>query len=693
MPHPVQRPSRMSRNGGWRPLGHGLFTVFLLVCLTSAAFPDEDKPAATPLDRLKAEDIPAGERFPWQPKGLIAVYGSHAWRHWYFGEFTAEQGVTRLTTDGKRVLVYSWSALLGEAGGELARITVAATGAEVARFREEEVSGAGYSPTGKLLGLAKEGKFDWTATVWDTTTKRNLGRVTGKGQAPFLLSFSPNGRILVAQYNPSQIHLFDLATGQHLYGRSYVGNARFHPDGRRLFYYASRHNAEGNALAGADVYQYDLVRKQETLLWHRPKVPPYRMAVSPDGRWLAVAFLYDAVQVWDINQRKAGPVIPLSSAALAFSPDSKTLACATWQNEGTDGRIVLYDPSTGKERTRLGDGLKSYSPVPALLHRHYNPGIYEIAFSSDGKRLAAARRSGDLGLLDVGTGERLNPQGEKAQVLAVSPDSRSLVLLGEDRVQLLDVVTGRRQPLDFPDHGQPLRATFSPDGKTLAITVSSGSVVTRIIDVATGKERARVSAGGTNRVVLFTPDGKSLVCCGDNCVTSFDTATWKETARTDTRFLEGMSDAVLSRDGKTLLQSTGVNVQILDVPTGRVQHTFDAPQTGLVALSPDGNSAASVGVNGGAVKIWSVKTDQVLYELKAHRGYVTGLCYDQTGDHVFTCGYDGRVIQWQRDEKKREWRLPGWIASMQLSPEGRHLFVNNGNGTVYMLRLEEVAAP
>jgi hypothetical protein len=38
--------------------------------------------SAGPLDRLRREDIPAAERFDWQPKELVQVLGSHAWRHW-----------------------------------------------------------------------------------------------------------------------------------------------------------------------------------------------------------------------------------------------------------------------------------------------------------------------------------------------------------------------------------------------------------------------------------------------------------------------------------------------------------------------------------------------------------------------------------------------------------------------------------
>src|SRR5262249_23492235 len=46
--------------------------------------PEEKKSAQAPpgpLDRLDPKNIPAGERFPWQPKELVAVLGEHRRRH------------------------------------------------------------------------------------------------------------------------------------------------------------------------------------------------------------------------------------------------------------------------------------------------------------------------------------------------------------------------------------------------------------------------------------------------------------------------------------------------------------------------------------------------------------------------------------------------------------------------------------
>src|SRR5581483_6491171 len=150
----------------------------------------------------------------------------------------------------------------------------------------------------------------------------------------FRVVFSPNGKLVGASVNPNHTFVFDLATGQQLHYKPYVGLPAFHPDGRRLFYAGSIYNPEGDTLLRFDVWQYDLALKQEVKLFEHPKAHPGRMAVAPDGRWLAVAvFNAGGLRLWDVARKKVRTLGDGEGEAgivtLAFSPDSKTLACGT----------------------------------------------------------------------------------------------------------------------------------------------------------------------------------------------------------------------------------------------------------------------------------------------------------------------------------------------------------------------------
>ena len=136
----------------------------------------------TPLDELKAADIPAMERFPWQPKGLVAVFGSQAWHYWPIGS----SSVMHLTTDGKRVTNHAWNSIPGWLGDTM-RVSDAATGKDLAVFKlpkDKPAKGAGISPSGRFVALCQENQVDWGATVWDVSTKKVQYRVAGKGASP-----------------------------------------------------------------------------------------------------------------------------------------------------------------------------------------------------------------------------------------------------------------------------------------------------------------------------------------------------------------------------------------------------------------------------------------------------------------------------------------------------------------------------
>ena len=118
---------------------------------------------------------------------------------------------------------------------------------------------------------------------------------------------------------------------------------------------------------------------------------------SPDGRWLATGCGRE-FQLWEVGPWRPGATVPMSNrtagaAALAFSPDGSALAVA--QHSRT---IQLVDPATGR--------------LLATLESPNTWTIQGLRFSPDGRYLGVTRWGASIQLWDLALiGDRLAAMG------------------------------------------------------------------------------------------------------------------------------------------------------------------------------------------------------------------------------------------------------------------------------------------
>jgi WD40 repeat protein len=289
-------------------------------------------------------------------------------------------------------------------------------------------------------------------------------------------------------------------------------------------------------------------------------------------------------------------------ASVAFSSDGKTLAAV--DGEG----VKLWTVATGKLKAILkGSG-------------------WSVAFAPDGKALALGGggplggvREKEVKLWSVTDGKVksiLRKKERWAQGVAFSPDSKTLAIGGEDaKVHLWDVATGKviatfeeqAKEKEPPGWGLPLGNTcvaFSPDGKVLAsagIVLLWGRVM--LWDVATGKQKARLNKAA--ECLAFSPNGKVLATTVlQGAVILWDVATGKE--KTTIWAGRGVSSVAFSPDGQVLASAgSEKTVQLWDVRTGKQIGTLRGHTASVIAVafSPDGKTIAS-GSMDGTVKLW-----------------------------------------------------------------------------------------
>jgi WD40 repeat protein len=347
--------------------------------------------------------------------------------------------------------------------------------------------------------------------------------------------------------------------------------------------------------------------------------------------------------------------------SVAFSPDGRTLAAGD-----AGGYLGLWDVATGRRTATLAEG---------------NNAVYGLAFSPDGRTLAAGDDGGDVGLWDVATGRRTAAlaEGNGVGQVAFSPDGH--ILAAGDYggyVGLWDVATGRRTAVLA--EGNPVgQVAFSSDGHILAAGDWGGYV--GLWDVATGRRTAALAGGAPVYSVAFSPDGHTLAAGVGDDVGLWDVATGRRSAS----LAEGapVKDVAFSPDGHTLAAGgTGDDVGLWDVATGRRTASLaEGAPVYSVAFSPDGHTLA-VGDDGGYVGLWDVMTAQ--RASLAEGNQVENLAFSPDG-HTLAAGDDGgNVGLWDAATGRRTATLAegSTVFSVAFSPDGHILAAGDDNSNV-----------
>ena len=349
------------------------------------------------------------------------------------------------------------------------------------------INSVAFSIDGKRLITAGADK---TARVWDLdhagAAIRPLESLLKAGSC--VARFSPDGQLIAtADYSGNSVRLWDAATGrvvrELLAGdKGLVHSVAFSPTDNRLLAvgyggkaYVS-HVALWDIDAGKELARLAGATDLPNFSVNEFAGPVGALAFSPDGKYLVAGFgsksRYDPtatpfpLKVWEVATRRLIRRLDGHTGfcvSLDFSRDGTLLASGS-----RDGTAILWSTATWNRAHTF------QNPDKSSLNLTAQSGIFEaVAFSPDGKSLAAASREGTVQLWDLATGKPESLKGHSGAVTAVvfSPDGRTLASGSSDQTVRLWNAEKRRELLQL-DHrsielGQVQSLAFSPDGKQL----------------------------------------------------------------------------------------------------------------------------------------------------------------------------------------------------------------------------------
>jgi WD40 repeat protein len=492
--------------------------------------------------------------------------------------------------------------------------------------------------------------------VKDLTIRYRLGK--GTIWAPPV--YSPDGSFLVVS-STTGAHFYDAQTLEEISSFPIQGWAElvaFSPDGSLLVAGSRFHISLYDLPSGAVIRDFQV---EAEALYLRD------LAFSPDGRLLAAGYGDGLYRVWSVA---SGELLHTGSGSqLVFSPDGSLLAGVEY-GFYNPGKVYLYEAATG------------------LLLREWDG--QRATFTPGG--LLVVEADGAVRVIDPATWN--TPQAFSGGQAAFSADGKTLALVYQDTVQLLDYASGNRLQVLEGTYSIVQDLQFSPDGKTLAGSINlfeccfSSPDTTMLWNIEDGKiitstMQFFLQAGA------FSQDGSAYMTAGRNGVDVLDPSTGALLGRLDD-YASAAAGIAFSPDGELIAAAFGEPVfsaRIWQTSTGMpVQRLLDEGfNSGSysyldLAFSPDETVLALRG------DLWEIGSGKQLQELQRimsedHSFWAFSIAFQPQANILATGSFDGYLALWDVNTNTVQGRLPGAageVISLDYSADGSLLAAVTG---------------
>jgi len=536
---------------------------------------------------------------------------------------TAIMNHVRFAPDGKTLAV-TWTPQEDARKGKVVVFDVAA--GKVRAFLghgESRGYNFAFAPDGKTLALAV-GAPEPGVQLWDTGTWRFIRMLTKVPEAEarrhgaVTMTFSPDGKTLALA--SSRVALIDVATGQ------VSQELKLPPPGFASPIEGLAFCSYSKTLVGADMWGRVVAwegTKTKVLRARQSGADHVALALSPDGKTVAVGGSHRTLRLWDVGTGRElfadyqghDP----GTRCIAVAPDGKTLVTVG------NGQIDLWDTASWQRRGTL--------PGKACT----------LSFSEDGKELAGVASNGTtmtgkvavwdfasgnetatVTVPDRGTVRKANlaPNGKMLFTLETA-DKENCFYLRNWEVPTRMQTRSWKIPLKSLQESALLPVRLAQDGKTVFVASGEAPAGVHVFDAITGRKRfVPVQGEGTAHFVP-SPDARVVASWIFNqywigkpsspvCLSEVLTGT-------EILVLKGNSESVATAAWSA---------------DGRLLATGDQ--------RPDSRMASSEQT----IRLWNATTGKELARFTGFKSDVNALTFAPDAGRLIAALHDGTILVW-----------------------------------------------
>jgi len=446
------------------------------------------------------------------------------------------------------------------------------------------------------------------------------------------------------------------------------------------------------------------------------KQQPYQdlwLMLDRDGKSLVATFMADGENrqtrgflVWDLDKDKlvrsfsidANP--SFARPHLAISPDTRWAAQTTTmenpanRRQGTSSFVEIWDLHAGKSVHKI----------------ETETAMQLMAFSPDGKSLAAFLNHSVLSIFDTATGKEqhhVRMRRSRFSHIAYAPDGKNIYLADEaGHVIRWNADKGEAGSWKAPFTCPVRHFAFTAGGNVLALGAGMDSLF--YWDVVSGKALSPAGVPASIIVGLgFAPNGDLFVADEEGYASWWNPRTGAKLRDQPLEDLEsgslfsggprrGFDLFEISQDGAVIAASDGGAMSFHDVKSGKLLYDDDARSgmRGALCFFDQGKMAA--GIQFKKVRLWNSRTgrDVASFDVPLQdQEQAQKIAVTENGTHIAVSTRSDvnqhRVLLVDRATKKlmREWNTAEPIEAMKFSPDARWLALAGRQDRVQLHRV------